>query len=130
MPAPSRKRITLLATVVVVGVALLGPSWPSVAAERGAAVTVEGSGFVIETLANDATAYSNRQYVWKEVPERFSGWQFTRTRGGVRAVANGARVPCRTVSMTLADFLPAVDEHPWWPRSPYGPKCESNPELA
>ena len=46
---------------------------------------VEGFDFEIATLDNDATAYGNRSYVWKDVPESFCGWQFTRVEGGVHA---------------------------------------------
>jgi hypothetical protein len=43
--------------------------------------TVEGLDFEIATLDNDATAYSNRNHAWKNVPERFRGWRFTRVGG-------------------------------------------------
>ena len=46
---------------------------------------VEGYGFEIATLDNEATAFGNRVYVWKNVPESFCGWRFTRTDGGVAA---------------------------------------------
>jgi len=47
--------------------------------------TVEGFDFEIATLDNGATAYGNRNYVWKEVPAQFRGWRFTRVGGGVPA---------------------------------------------
>ena len=50
-----------------------------------AGLIVTGSGFRLETLDNDATAYGNRTYVWKRVPTRFQGWKFTQTKGGVMA---------------------------------------------
>lgn len=46
---------------------------------------VEGFDFEIATFDNDAKAYSNRNYVWKNVPEPFRGWRFTRVGGGVAA---------------------------------------------
>ncbi len=48
-------------------------------------VTIEGQRFEPGTLANDELAYSNRKYVWKGVPSRLAGWQYTRTGGGVCA---------------------------------------------
>ncbi len=48
-------------------------------------LTVEGFEFEITTLDNDAKAYSNRNYVWKNVPEPYHGWRFTRVGGGVPA---------------------------------------------
>lgn len=48
-------------------------------------VTIEGRRFDLGTMADDALAYSNRKYVWKGVPSRLSGWQYTQTGGGVRA---------------------------------------------
>lgn len=46
---------------------------------------VEGFGFNVATLAGDAKAYGNRNYVWKNVPEPFRGWRFTQVDGGVAA---------------------------------------------
>ena len=46
---------------------------------------VEGLHFDVATLDNDAKAYGNRNYVWKNVPEAFRGWRFTRVDGGVHA---------------------------------------------
>ena len=48
-------------------------------------VTIEGQRFELATLAEDALAFSNRSYVWKDVPASLSGWQYTKTGGGVRA---------------------------------------------
>jgi len=45
--------------------------------------TVEGSGYSVEKFDNDAQAFGNRRYVWKEIPPQFCGWSFTRTDGGV-----------------------------------------------
>ena len=47
--------------------------------------SVEGSGFVMATLDNSATAFGNRRYVWQQVPPQFRGWKYTQTRGGVFA---------------------------------------------
>ncbi|NQT15173.1 MAG: exo-alpha-sialidase [Planctomycetes bacterium] len=46
---------------------------------------VEGFGFNVATLDNDARAYGNRNYTWKDVPEPFRGWRFTQVDGGVHA---------------------------------------------
>ncbi len=48
-------------------------------------VTVEGRGFEVATLENEGRAYSNRRYVWFDLPDKFRGWQYTRTGGGERA---------------------------------------------
>ena len=47
--------------------------------------TITGTGFRPAMLKNNARAYGNRRYVWKYVPEKFTGWKFTKTDGGVRA---------------------------------------------
>ena len=47
--------------------------------------TIHGTGFQPAVLKNDARAYGNRRYVWKDVPEKFAGCKFTKTNGGVRA---------------------------------------------
>ena len=48
-------------------------------------VTIEGRRFELDTLAEKSRAFSNRRYVWKDVPASLSGWQYTKTGGGVRA---------------------------------------------
>lgn len=47
-----------------------------------AAVEVQGDGFVLKTLRRGATAYSNRDHVWRRVPAELDGWQFTQIAGG------------------------------------------------
>ncbi len=47
-----------------------------------ATLAIEGRGFKIATLDNDALAFGNRRYVWQEVPASFCGWRFTQTNGG------------------------------------------------
>ncbi len=48
-------------------------------------VTIEGLRFEPGKLADGQLAYSNRKYLWKGVPSRLTGWQYTRTGGGSRA---------------------------------------------
>ncbi|MCP4642733.1 MAG: exo-alpha-sialidase, partial [bacterium] len=52
------------------------------AAEQAPAVTVQGMAFEVAIFEEDAVAFGNRDYLWKEVPEQFAGWQFTQTWGG------------------------------------------------
>jgi len=47
--------------------------------------TVAGYGFTRAVLAEGKRAYGNRTYVWEDVSERFQGWAFTQTSGGVTA---------------------------------------------
>ncbi len=49
------------------------------------ALTLTGSGFEMSRLDNGEKAFSNRDYVWQDVPEPFRGWRLTRTAGGERA---------------------------------------------
>ncbi len=65
------------------------------ASAAGQSLIVEGRGFGVGDLKDGAPAYGNRRYVWRDVPKRFVGWQFTRTDGGaksaftVKAAADG-----------------------------------------
>lgn len=47
--------------------------------------SVAGHGFQIATLADDAVAFGNRSYVWKQVPPTLQNWRYTKTDGGVAA---------------------------------------------
>ena len=57
---------------------------PQVHAEC-AAFSVTGSGWALAKFADGQQGFANRQYVWKNVPEKFSGWQYTQVSGGERA---------------------------------------------
>ena len=45
-------------------------------------LSVEGRGFKPAPFDNDALAFGNRSYVWRNVPEQFRGWRHTQTDGG------------------------------------------------
>ena len=49
---------------------------------RPASVRVTGSGFSVGAFRNGSLAFSNRHYVWRDVPPQVAGWQHTRTNGG------------------------------------------------
>ena len=76
---PARRNVCFLILLAV------GPIAAAATADDEATLTVDGSGFTIHTLHNDAKAFGNRDYIWKEVPKQFDGWQFTQTLGGERA---------------------------------------------
>jgi hypothetical protein len=48
-------------------------------------IVVDGALFKIEAFGNGARGFNNRKYLWQGIPERFQGWQFTRTYGGRQA---------------------------------------------
>jgi len=50
------------------------------------ALRLTGSGFDLAALAEGGKAFSNRDYVWRNLPPRLAGWTYTRTAGGERAV--------------------------------------------
>jgi hypothetical protein len=45
-------------------------------------LTIEGRGFTIKPFDDEALAYGNRTYVWRNVPKMFRGWSYTQTNGG------------------------------------------------
>ncbi|MGC1272224.1 MAG: hypothetical protein WBC44_00850 [Planctomycetaceae bacterium] len=47
-----------------------------------AVVSLHGDGFELKTLRVGATAFSNRDYKWRKVPEVMRGWRFTQIAGG------------------------------------------------
>jgi hypothetical protein len=49
----------------------------------GPEVAIQGLGFQMATLKDGGQAFSNRKYVWKQVPQRLSGWSYTQTDGGI-----------------------------------------------
>jgi hypothetical protein len=56
-------------------------------------ISVDGDEFSVTAihvqighLAEQAIAFGNRDYVWKDVPSRFAGWRYLQTNGGSPAV--------------------------------------------
>lgn len=46
-------------------------------------LTLIGHGWSLARLANGQLAFSNRTYVWEDVPEPFQNWRVTQTAGGI-----------------------------------------------
>ena len=75
--------------------------------------TVTGFGFRVAKLANEAAAYANRDYVWQDVPQRFTGWKFTQTDGGLPArITVKARRDCE-VFMASGVSHTGIDTSGW-----------------
>ncbi len=46
---------------------------------------ISGSGWTLAPLANGKPAFSNRKYVWADLPAEAKDWTYTQTAGGMRA---------------------------------------------
>ncbi|MEI7729883.1 MAG: VCBS repeat-containing protein [Verrucomicrobiota bacterium] len=72
-----------LVSSLIVGISLIFPAWS--AEKQNAAApdfTLSGHGWSLQRLVDGERAFSNRNYVWQSVPEKFRGWRFTQTAGG------------------------------------------------
>jgi hypothetical protein len=79
-------------------------------------VSVEGSGFEIAELEEGAVAFSNRDYVFRDVPARVRGWQFTRLPGGRNAAEIKAkRATAGSIFMVTAPEQEGTDLEGWAP---------------
>ena len=68
--------------------------------------TLSGACFTVETFRQDGIAFGNRPYVWREVPQRYDGWRYTRTNGGDCALIKLAAT--RDVTVTVATGVKAA----------------------
>lgn len=103
--------------------AILGVLCAAVASADEAAQRVEadglvvtGSGWTLQPLTNGKRAFSNRDYVWAELPKESAGWTYTQTAGGGRAeITVEAR---RNVSAHLATVpgQAGIDLSGWKPQ--------------
>ena len=76
---------------------------------------ITGRGWTLQPLANGKKAFSNRAYVWSDLPKKTDGWRYTQTAGGepaeivVEAHRAGtlylATVPSQSGG-NLADWVP------------------------
>ena len=62
------------------------PLWQDHVSFENDSMKIDGAGFTVETLNNDAIAYSNRGYVYKNVPQELCGAKFTRVPGGAQGL--------------------------------------------
>lgn len=72
-------RCTPTLVAVLIAAALLSP----VPADAGApSALVAGAGFRISCLMEGAAAFTNRKYVWLDIPDSIRGWNYTMLAGG------------------------------------------------
>lgn len=88
---------------------------PTPVAAECAEFGVKGFDFAIASFEEDALAYGNRKYLWKEVPERFRGWRFTRTEGGVHATMKVTAKVDTVVYAATATTQEGTDTSGWQP---------------
>ena len=78
-----------------------------------AALIVDGAAFEMSPLIEGAQAFSNRDYVWLEVPDTFKGGQFTRLGGGTPAQIKATLRRDGTLYIATALSQPGVDLKGW-----------------
>ena len=74
---------------------------------------IDGAAFEMAPLARNSKIYSNRNYVWLHVPDKFSGGQFTRLSGGVPAQISVTAKNDGTIYFATALSQPGVDVSGW-----------------
>ena len=77
-----------------------------------AALLIEGCKFKLATLDNDAPAFGNRRYRWRDVPASIRGWQYTQTNGGEMAQMTVTAKQSMTLLAATTKAL-APDLHGW-----------------
>jgi hypothetical protein len=80
-----------------------------------AAFRLTGSAFEIGTLANGGKAFSNRDYLWQEVPPALAGKWFTRLAGGGKPVLKITAKADLTVRIAAGGDRTALDLTGWTP---------------
>ena len=77
------------------------------------ALSLEGRGFTLETLAVGSRAFSNRDYTWLDVPEKLHGWRYTRCGGGERMTIQIVARKDATVFLATAPSQDGSDLTGW-----------------
>jgi hypothetical protein len=76
---------------------------------------ITGSGWTLQPLANGKAAFSNRTYVWAELPEKAEGWRYTQTAGGEPAELTVEASKETTLYMATTPSQPGLDAAGWKP---------------
>lgn len=77
---------------------------------EGPDFAVAGLGFRMAVLKDGGQAFSNRKYVWQEVPARLAGWGYTQTEGGVPPLVRVTAKRDVTLFVATADKGAALDD--------------------
>jgi hypothetical protein len=91
------------------------PQAPQPTVHETAQLRIEGFAFTLKMLREDATAFANRTYVWKEVPEGLQGWHFTQLNGGGYAQIKVAAKQNVAVRVATATKQSGIDMTGWEP---------------
>ncbi|MCW1916058.1 hypothetical protein OJ996_20890 [Luteolibacter sp. GHJ8] len=86
---------------------------PEMVKHENGELIVRGSEFEIGTLANGEKAFSNRPYVWHEVPGSVGGRPFTRLGGGNRALLEVTAKKELQLQIATAGALPGIETGGW-----------------
>ena len=76
-------------------------------------VTIEGRNFSLAKFEAGGKAFSNRNYVWLDVPQALEGWQYTRTAGGEQASILVQAKAATTLTFATATSQTAVALADW-----------------
>ncbi len=78
-------------------------------------LVVTGRGWSMQPLANGKRAFSNRDYVWTDLPREASeqGWRYTQTAGGEPAEIEVEALRETTVYLASAPSLPGLSARGW-----------------
>ena len=90
---------------------MIGPGQPA-QADWGD-VRIEGRNFTVETLGNDTLSFSNRRYVWQQVPAALDGWHYTQTAGGSNPRMHATAARDTTLYLATATSQAGIDLQGW-----------------
>lgn len=87
---------------------------PAVVTHETAEFVVSGTGFTIKDFTEGARAVANRNYSWRQVPQKFRGWSFTQVSGGRQARIRVHAKRDATLYAATAPSQPGVDLTGWY----------------
>ena len=80
-----------------------------------ATLTVRGASFTVETLGNRRQAFSNRHYLWTDLPPPLEGFRYTRLPGGAKPVLVVTAKQDTTIRILTAPEQGTIDLADWTP---------------
>jgi len=84
-----------------------------VAIHRRGDLSLLGAQIRIEVLQDGGLAFSNRRYVWENLPSKYRGWNFTMLAGGQRSHFRVKSESATTLFLASAPSLPKEDLAKW-----------------
>ncbi|QDT66700.1 FG-GAP repeat domain-containing protein [Calycomorphotria hydatis] len=90
-------------------------NWDELGTLKTGSLHIESHPLIVRPFKNGEVAYGNRNYVWKNIPKSFDGWQFLQGNGGEPTRGIVKATQDTTAYLATSSEVKASQLSPWTP---------------